>query len=401
MHPYSSFVIHQNQRNPSRLNSLCDFLNNPQSDQHVSRLGVLEFTQLNSPPVYRTLDHQSLREVVSEDIVITEECSLYGRIVLVENISRGIVEILGWALRIDPSFFEAHIGNKDCSEESMLKVGDTPQTFVTWHYPRAITLEGLQGHVGSEEYVRQLNVHRKVLLLPLAQDNAFDALIQHHCSLSVIDLKGGGWLVLILVDPPVLNGGLRLTPKSGPEGPILTASDCQLFQYGYEDIRDSDDPEEQNWPCSPPHERGGSTRPPRDGLFDDLVYYWRNRLAPAFEFIDPPATSFVYYPFEIAVAEWANSYEAMDLFLQNYQSVLLDNKNKPDNSINQASHPDPNISILTALRRWIMPHITQRPRDREYLVNQITAPPLLVDDYEVVINSLEQLSSALETILTQ
>lgn len=194
MHPYSSFVIHQNQQNPSRLNSLCDFLNNPQSDQHVSRLGVLEFTQLNSPPVYRTLDHQSLREVVSEDIVITEECSLYGRIVLVENISRGIVEILGWALRIDPSFFEAHIGNKDCSEESMLKVGDTPQTFVTWHYPRAITLEGLQGHVGSEEYVRQLNVYRKVLLLPLAQDNAFDALIQHHCSLSVIDLRGGGWL---------------------------------------------------------------------------------------------------------------------------------------------------------------------------------------------------------------
>ncbi|PWY66636.1 hypothetical protein BO83DRAFT_439880 [Aspergillus eucalypticola CBS 122712] len=77
-------------------------------------------------------------------------CSLYRRIVLVENISRGIVEILGSTLDIDPLFLEAHIGRNGCSSNPMLEYADySCQKFLTCHYPRAITLEGVQGSVES------------------------------------------------------------------------------------------------------------------------------------------------------------------------------------------------------------------------------------------------------------
>lgn len=196
MKSYRSHVNNQNEQNPSTLGPLRDFLNDPQSDQQVSRLGVLEFTQLNSPPVYRQLDHQCLlHDLISEDISITEPCSLYGRIILVENISRGVMEILGSVLDIDPIFFESHIGHYDCSKDPMFEAeGDSVQKFLTCHYPRAVTLEGVQGYSESKKYVRKLNVGRSTLLLHSKPEGTFNTLIQHHCSVWVKYYEGGGWL---------------------------------------------------------------------------------------------------------------------------------------------------------------------------------------------------------------
>ncbi|OJJ75860.1 hypothetical protein ASPBRDRAFT_51562 [Aspergillus brasiliensis CBS 101740] len=415
MKSYRSHVNNQIEQNPSTLGPLRDFLNDPQSDQQVSRLGVLEFTQLNSPPVYRQLDHQCLlHDLISEDISITEPCSLYGRIILVENISRGVMEILGSVLDIDPIFFESHIGHYDCSKDPMFEAeGDSAQKFLTCH-PRAVTLEGVQGYSESKKYLTAT--------------------------------------ALVLVDPPVLNG-LRLIPDRGPVCPITT-SGRRLFRGGYEDITGTDLPNEESGPPGPPNEGDCSSCPPRDGLFDDLIYYWKNRLAPSFNFTKPPMKSLAYYPIQSALAEWTNSHIAMVLFLQHYDSALIKRafreksvkvKKNLDNSARPPKQPESSVSTLTALRRWfispvrnpppqtqkkttlsresseektlrlirsdpmfqnfmtlrtwVMPIITQNNQDSEYLRLRIVAPPLILDSYDTVINNLTQFASALETIL--
>ncbi|GFN14759.1 KR domain family protein [Aspergillus tubingensis] len=442
-----------NEQNPSSLDSLCEFLSTPRSDQQTSRLGVLEFTHPNCPPVYRKIDHQCLlRDLVSEETNLTESGSLYGRIVLVENISRGIVEILGSTLGIDPLFFKAHIGRNGCSRNPMFEYADdSSQQFLTCHYPRAITLEGVQGSVESENYVRQINVDRDALLLHSTPENTFNALIQHRCSVWVKSYQSGGWLALILVDPPVLNGGFRLTPESSAVRPITT-SGCRLFQGGNGDTTGTLLPDEGNRLSDPFSEGDSSSCPPRDGLFDDLIYYWTNRPASFFDITRPPMSFLAYSPIQIALAEWKNSHIAMVLFLRHFDSELIrravrkklaEIKKDPEDCTRPPKQSESSVSNLTGFRRWfmstinppqahdkttqprkssekktrkiyrsdpmfqifmtmrtwIMPIITQNYRDIKYLRSQTLALPPIIDSYDDVINSLGQFASALDTIL--
>ncbi|PYH32841.1 uncharacterized protein BO87DRAFT_312075 [Aspergillus neoniger CBS 115656] len=403
MHSYRSHVINQNEQNPSSLDSLCEFLSTPRSDQQTSRLGVLEFTHPNCPPVYRKIDHQCLlRDLVSEETNIAGPCSLYCRVVLVENIPRGIVEILGSTLDIDPLFFNAHIGRNGCSKRPMLEYADDScQKSLTCHYPRAITLEGVQGSV---EF-----------------------------------------------DPPVLNGGFRLTPESSAVRPITT-SGCQLFQVGNGDTTGTVLPDEGNRLSDPFCEGISSPCPPRDGLFDDLIYYWTNRPASFFDITRPPMSFLAYFPIQIALAEWKNSNIAMVLFLRHYDSELIrravrkklaEIKKNPEDCTRPPKQSESSVSNLTGFRRWfmstinppqahdkttqpcessekktrkinrsdpmsqtfmtmrtwIMPIITQNYRDIKYLRSQTLALLPIIDSYDDVINSLGQFASALDTIL--
>ncbi|OJZ89298.1 hypothetical protein ASPFODRAFT_78784 [Aspergillus luchuensis CBS 106.47] len=397
MHSYRSHVINQNEQNPSSLDSLCEFLSTPRSDQQTSRLGVLEFTHPNSPPVYRKIDHQCLlRDLVSEETNIAEPCSLYCRIVLVENISRGIVEILGSTLDIDPLFFKAHIGRIGCSKNSMLEYAD--------------------------------DLMPEVPYVPLPSS--------HYA---------GG------LDPPVLNGGFRLTPESSAVRPITT-SDCRLFQVGNGDTTGTVLPDEGNRLSGPFCEGNNSSCPPRDGLFDDLIYYWTNRPASFFDITRPPMSFLAYFPIQIALAEWKNSNIAMVLFLRHYDSELIrravrkklaetkknleDCTRPPKQSESRVSNltgfrrwfmstinppqahdkttqpressekktrkinrSDPMFQTFMTMRTWIMPIITQNYRDIKYLRSQTLALPPIIDSYDAVINSLEQFASALDTIL--
>ncbi|GKZ39228.1 hypothetical protein AbraIFM66950_012122 [Aspergillus brasiliensis] len=363
------------------------------------------------------------------------------------------MEILGSVLDIDPIFFGSHIGHYDCSKDPMFEAeGDSAQKFLTCHYPRAVTLEGVQGYSESKKYVRKLNVDRSALLLHSKPEGTFNALIQHHCSVWVKYYEGGGWLALVLVDPPVLNG-LRLIPDRGPVCPITTLG-RRLFRGGYEDITGTDLPNEESGPPGLPSEGDCSSCPPRDGLFDDLTYYWKNRLAPSFNFTKPPMKSLAYYPIQIALAEWTNSHIAMVLFLRHYDSALIKRafreksariRKNLDNGARPPKQPEPSVSALAALRRWfiapvrnpppqthkkttqscesseektlrlirsdpmfqnfmalrtwVMPIITQNKRDSEYLRSRIIAPPLILDSYDTMINNLNQFASAVDTIL--
>ncbi|GLB03901.1 hypothetical protein AtubIFM57258_009616 [Aspergillus tubingensis] len=413
----------------------------------------LEFTHPNCPPVYCKIDHQCLlRDLVSEATNTAESCSLYGRIILVENISRGIVEILGSTLDIDPLFFKAHIDRNGCSRNQMFKyVDDSCQKFLTCHYPRAITLEGVQGSVECENYVRQINVDRDALLLHSTPENTFNALIQHRCSVWVKYYKSGGWLALILVDPPVLNGGFRLTPEGGAVRPITT-SGCRLFQGGNGDTTGTVLPDEENRLSDPFSEGDSSPCPPRDGLFDDLIYCWTNRPASFFDITRPPMSFLAYFPIQIALAEWKNSHIAMVLFLRHYDSELIrravrkklaEIKKNPEDCTRPPKQSESSVSNLTGFRRWfmstinppqahdkttqprkssekktrkinrsdpmfqifmtmrtwIMPIITQNYRDTKYLRFQTLALPPIIDSHDDVINSLGQFASALDTIL--
>lgn len=232
----------------------------------------------------------------------------------------------------------------------------------------------------------------------------------------------------------------------------ITTSGCRLFQGGNGDTTGTVLPDEGNRLSDPFSEGDSSSCPPRDGLFDDLIYYWTNRPASFFDITRPPMSFLAYSPIQIALAEWKNSHIAMVLFLRHFDSELIrravrkklaEIKKDPEDCTRPPKQSESSVSNLTGFRRWfmstinppqahdkttqprkssekktrkiyrsdpmfqifmtmrtwIMPIITQNYRDIKYLRSQTLALPPIIDSYDDVINSLGQFASALDTIL--
>lgn len=233
----------------------------------------------------------------------------------------------------------------------------------------------------------------------------------------------------------------------------ITTSGCRLFQGGNGDTTGTVLPDEENRLSDPFSEGDSSPCPPRDGLFDDLIYCWTNRPASFFDITRPPMSFLVYFSIQIALAEWKNSHIAMILFLRHYDSELIrravrkklaeiknDSEdctrppkqsessvskltgfrrwfmstiNPPPQAHEKTTQPcessekrarkisrsDPTFQTFMTMRTWIMPIITQNYRDIKYLRSQTLALLPIIDSYDDVINSLGQFASALDTIL--
>lgn len=111
MKTYQRYVELQSKRNPC-LSTLCRFLADPKSSQYPSRAAVLEFVSGSSEPFHRTVQEDDLYSVISQGDNggwRTQKVDIQGRIVIIEDVSRNIVETLGSSLNIDPLFFASYI----------------------------------------------------------------------------------------------------------------------------------------------------------------------------------------------------------------------------------------------------------------------------------------------------
>ena len=112
--------------------------------------------------------------------------AILGRVLIVEDLSRDLVEFLGSALDIDPVFFVRHL----VGTVSNFRFHTTPpsktwsRSYINMFYSRVISFESHGRAIAQRSRLkvsRDSNVSRKVVILPSMEGTTI-GLVQHCCS---------------------------------------------------------------------------------------------------------------------------------------------------------------------------------------------------------------------------
>ena len=190
---YKSFVEAKTRRSPC-LKNLSEFFQNGTAVQHTGHIACLEFSSSTRQPSRRSLDLKGLASMLRS--TTKERDDLCGRLLIVEDISNSVIEVLGSSLNIDPFFFASHIDAFQpeiaTARPSMNTLPSTTrsQNFLNLHYHRVIEFENLDSR---EVLRRNTNVLRKVKMLPQLQGINV-GLVRHCCSIMNVKGRDGTWL---------------------------------------------------------------------------------------------------------------------------------------------------------------------------------------------------------------
>lgn len=190
---YRYFVAERAQRS-LYLQNLRNFLQKDTVSPQACHIACLEYSAGNGSPSRQNLDHNSLASILSKQV--KGRNNLCGRLLIVENVSKDVVETLGSLLNIDPFFFASHMDTSEVDvTKTRLQTATLPSTkrsqnFLNLHYHRVIEFE----HLHSEQkMLRDMNVPRKVkILAPLK--GVYLGLARHCCSILKAESKDGLWL---------------------------------------------------------------------------------------------------------------------------------------------------------------------------------------------------------------
>lgn len=135
-----------------------------------------------------------------------------------EDLTKDVIELLGFSLDIDPLFFAAHIdgpymtieSSKPCS--AILPSQMKKQNFFTIQYHGIVDFG--ENAAGLRRLFSDSNIPRKVMVLPPAQGTHI-GLAQHLCSVLRTDIKKNGWL-----------------GKENSQTPVTQSTDCERSRIG-------------------------------------------------------------------------------------------------------------------------------------------------------------------------
>jgi len=395
---YREFVKSQRRNNPC-LAGLDRFFSGPDPDRRRCRILSLTFTDDGK-------SGKSLHEFLEiEDLPSAIYCNSLketGRILVIEDLCQDIIELLGTACKIDPLFFASHLHApfRDMDAQTpnlaILPSRMRRQNFINMHYHRTIEIqENIENVTGL---VRDMNVSRKVsVLAPLAGRRV--SLIQHACSVLLFDegKPKQGWLCIILVDPPLVNGFISV--RHDYENQMASAGrhiSCRLSLNGYEDFLE---PQltvfGAEYPC---------VAPSRDGLLDDLVYYWDRQPPPSFDRRNPTLLALSCYPLQIVAAEWVTYMAAMSSNIKGHEYAVeklrghyteLDILNVDLRSLQIWRRRSlASQQKITAIKRFII--LQEKKAANGLYSDDCTA---LLDDFEYLSRTLSDYSIRLENML--
>jgi hypothetical protein len=197
--PYTSFVEAKRSRHPCLL-TLHAFLSAPGVSPCTGRIVSMDFFRGHAKPVQREIATSSLAEELQDRPQDEKDLSprKMGQILLVENISKEIMEELGCRLDIDPMFFASHIHSawreleaqspKFCELPSWTK---QQQHFATFPYHQSLVFPEIEQT--DYKLLCQSNIRRKVIVFPPNQGRRV-GLAQHCCSVLVVPGRNAGWL---------------------------------------------------------------------------------------------------------------------------------------------------------------------------------------------------------------
>lgn len=190
---YRSFVAARTQWN-AELRNLDELLQTDGGGQRSCQIVCLEFPSTAGPPNRRCLDRSSLASIISNEA--RGKLDLCGRLLIVEDISNDIIEILGSLLEIDPIFFASHIDTfqvdiaRTRPSMAVLPSKIRTQDFLNLHYHRVIELESPDS---TQALFRDMNVSRKVKVLSGFKGTNI-GLVRHCTSILKTKGKNGLWL---------------------------------------------------------------------------------------------------------------------------------------------------------------------------------------------------------------
>jgi hypothetical protein len=196
--PYSEYVKALSHRNPCLLN-LYNFLTYPKARKHGSRAAALDFRAGFEHPVTRSIADIGTLPAELHNKASTEsgkgKYPLQGRILIIEDLTKDVVELLGSTLEIDPLFFAMHLHTnhrtgmrQQTPDEATLPSRLINQNYMNFSYHRSITCENVDPFGGR--LLRDTSIDRKLVFLR----STTIGLAQHCVSVMKIQLKNGFWL---------------------------------------------------------------------------------------------------------------------------------------------------------------------------------------------------------------
>ena len=189
---YKSFVAERTQQNP-HLENLREFLQRDAVNGHACQIACLDFFSGDGPPSRRSLSHEGLKSLLGDKLKAEDLC---GRILMVEDVSRDLVETLGSLLNIDPLFFASHMDTAEVDiKRTRLQTAILPSTkwcqnFLNLQYHRVIEFEN---PISARTIFRNMNVLRKVKILPKVKGITI-GIARHCCSILRTENEHGLWL---------------------------------------------------------------------------------------------------------------------------------------------------------------------------------------------------------------
>lgn len=348
--PYQSYIAARARRNPC-LQYLSKFLADGSQSRRKCRTACLKFSSSSSVPTSRILDLEDLAGLLQE---IKRNDSLRGRILIIEDLSKDVIELLGSILDIDPFFFASHINALQSdiitTKPYMATLPSTTKSrnFLNLHYHRVLRFD-LRPSQGT--LLRDMNVPRKVTILPSIK-NVEIGLARHCCSILRTMGKDGLWLGtrtfmnfgnvnvktypkigLILVDIS-LDHSFIVKSQDYP-GTKEVALQSSLFQGGFENFL----------PDTFLHDNVLTSGNWHRSLFEGIDFFWKNEQPQEFDTKNPSLISLSYYPLKVVAAEWMTYLQVMYHSTKEYEYVP-----------NAVSGPMEQLEILnndlSALQRW-------------------------------------------------
>ncbi len=190
--PYSSFVTVYTKKD-ARLENLCQLLINSPASQYECDIRCLEFSG-SGDQKWRDFNLTELKNLLCG--TSREADIVQGRLLIIEDVSKEVIELLGSSLRIDPLFFASHMdGSQADMATARASVATLPSStrsrnFLNLHYHRVIEIEKIEC---KQSLYRAMNLTRKVKILPPLKGINI-GLVRHCCSILSTINKDGSWL---------------------------------------------------------------------------------------------------------------------------------------------------------------------------------------------------------------
>ncbi|KAL4864395.1 hypothetical protein BDV12DRAFT_188969 [Aspergillus spectabilis] len=399
---YREFVEAQKHNNPC-LAGLSRFLFDSDSDRRSCRILKVEFSP-NTDEIDPEFQHVNLEDF--QDTIYPASEKERRRILIIEDLRRDVIETLGSAYRIDPVFFASHLHapfrqmDNQTPNLALLPSRRRKQNFANFHYHRAVVLKG---NVEKEDKLtRDMNVNRKIAVL-LAAEKTRVALVQHACSLILLQDGGEG---VILVDSPISHEYLPVlydggTDKDNKAMKRASRVNSRLFLDGYEDFMP---------PSSEPLDLKGALWGPRlsrASLLDDLGYYWKRQIPQQFDEFKPTLFALSIYPLQIIAAEWNNYIAAMSYHIKRHE-YAVEAFNQRVTEIDKLDVELRSLQVwrrrslasqqkIASVKHFVTLHTTQSAKPTDKLTFEDTTG--LQEDYTYLAATLDDLSRRLRNML--
>ena len=408
---YTSFVAARSLRNPC-FQKLSSFLQDGSAKHNSCRIVCLEFTSAPGPSKRSSIHPDDLATLLGSKCKATND--IRGRLLLIEDVSRDVIETLGSMLNVDPFFFASHVDTSKVelatSRPSIAILPSTTrfQNFLNLHYHRVLELENKNT---DRLLLRDMNISRSVKLSPYIK-GAKIGLARHCCSILKTETSDGHWLGkssfpdhnlicvnanvsksrigLILMDAPICNNYISNTHN---DKSVDLNLHTRLFKGGFQDFLPG--PKFYDSIDTDPG-------PPKSSLLETIEYYMSIDQSSGTNMECPSLLALSYYPLRIIAAEWTIYLELMFHSIKQYEY----SPTTIGTSVEQ-------IAVLNAdirsLQRWARSSIATAIKIRyvlDFLANRVAddrdmeASTLIRKDYQQISSSVDNYSHRLEIMVS-